>query len=73
MYRIRRGGKITNRIFRSKRDSRWEQMRGIACYLIRTGSIINGDGRYIQSRDTKISFKGIIEEVINCPVVVLFG
>ena len=48
IWRIRRGGQSTNRIFRGKIDGIWEQSRGISVSFMRTGSIINGNGRYIQ-------------------------
>ena len=36
------------------------------------GTIINGNGRDIQSLDININLKGIIEEVINFPIVVSY-
>ena len=67
---IRRGVKSTNIIFRVNRDGIWEQIWGISGYFIRGGSIINGDGRKMHIRAAIISCKGIIESVINRPVVV---
>ena len=60
LCQIIRGGKSTDIIFRGNRHGNWEQIRGIACSFMRTGSIVNGDGRYINSWDTGIIFKGII-------------
>ena len=45
LWRIIRGGQITNIFFRGKRDSSWELIRGIWSSFMRSGSIINGDVR----------------------------
>ena len=42
---MRRGGQITNMIFRGKRDGIWEHIWGISVSFMQGGSIINGDGR----------------------------
>ena len=44
---------------------------GISGSLMPVDSIINCYGRYMHSWDTKISCKGIIEAVINRPIVLL--
>ena len=72
-WRIKRGGQITNRIFRGNRDCSWEHIWGIAGSFMQVGSFTNGNVGYIQIWATKIIFKGIIESVINCPVVELSG
>ena len=41
--------------------------------FLRAGSIINGNGMYIQSWATNISWKGNIETLINRPVVVIYN
>ena len=41
--------KITNRIFRGNRDGRRKYIRGIAGYFIWSGTILNGNGREIQT------------------------
>ena len=66
-----RVGQITNRTFRGNIDGIWERISGTSGYFMWVGSIINVDGRYMQIWATKISFKGIIEAVLKCPVVVL--
>ena len=45
IWRIRRGGQGTNRVFRGNIDGSWEHIWGISGSLMRGGSIINGDGR----------------------------
>ena len=45
IWQIRRGGQSTNRVFRGNRYGSWEHIWGIAGYFMRSGSIINGDGR----------------------------
>ena len=72
IWQIRRGGQGTNRFFRGKRNVSWEQIWGISGSLMQGGrSIINGNGRYIQSWDITISWKEMIEAVITRPVVLL--
>ena len=70
IWKIRRGGQSTNRIFIGNRDGSWEQIWSILGSFMWGGSIINGDGRCIHSWDKKIRCKGIIESVINYPVVI---
>ena len=57
--------------FRGNKDGRWEQIWVMAESFMQTGSIINGNGKQIQSWDIKISCKVIIEAVIKRPVIVL--
>ena len=49
LWRIRRGGKSTNIIFRGNINGSWNQIWGISGYFMRAGSIINDNGRDIQS------------------------
>ena len=42
---IRRGGQVTNIVFRGNIDGSWEKIWGISGSLMRGDSIINGDGR----------------------------
>ena len=71
IWRISRSGQSTNIIFRGNRDGSWGQIWGLSGSFMRAGSIINGDGRYMQIRATQFICKGIIEAFINCPVFVL--
>ena len=64
---IRRGGQSTNIFFIGNRYGIWRRIRSIAGYFIWEDIIINGNGRDIQSWDTTIICKGIIEAVTNCP------
>ena len=45
IWKIRRGGHGTNRVFRGNINGSWEQIWGITGSLSQGGSIINGDGR----------------------------
>ena len=45
IWKIRRGGKITNRIFRGNIYCILENIWGITGYFMKVGSIINGNGR----------------------------
>ena len=71
IWKIRGGGQSTTMIFRGNRDGRWEHIWCVSGSFMQEGSIINGDGRYKKIWGTKISCKGIIEALINRPVVVL--
>ena len=71
IWLIIRGGKSTNTISRGNRDGSWEQIWDISGSFMWAGSIINGDGRYMQILANKFIFKGIIEEFINVPVAVI--
>ena len=71
MWQIRRGGQSNRWFFRGNIYGRWNQVKGIMGSFIRAGTIINGNGRDIQSRANTISWKAIIEAAIKRPVVVL--
>ena len=71
LWLIRSGGQSTNKFFIRNIYGSWKHIRGIAGSFIWEGSIINGNGRYIQSQDTTIIWKGIIEAIINRPIVIL--
>ena len=45
IFPIRRSGQMNKRIFQDNRDDSWDQIWGIAGYLMWTGSVINGNGR----------------------------
>ena len=45
IWRIRRGVKSTNIIFRCSIYGSWEQIWGVSGFFMRVGSITNGDGR----------------------------
>ena len=47
IWKIRRGGQGTNRVFRGNINGSWEKIWGISGSLMRGGSIINGDKRYM--------------------------
>ena len=53
LWIIRRGGQSTSRVFRGNIYGIWKQIRGIAGSLIWAGTIINENGREIQSWDIK--------------------
>ena len=71
IWQTRRGGQSTKRIFRGNRDSIWEQIWGISGSFMQAGSIIKGNGGYIQIWDTKAICKRVIESVIKSTIVVL--
>ena len=64
-------GQSNNIVYRGNIDGSWEQIWRILGSFMRSGSIINGDGRYMQRWDTKFIYKGIIESFTNRPVNVL--
>ena len=54
IWLIRRGGQITERVFKGNQDGSWEQIWGIVGTFMQDGSIIKGYGRYIQTWATKL-------------------
>ena len=71
IWKIRRGGQSNTIIFIGNGDGRWEQIWGISGSFMRARSTINGDGKHMQIWTTIIICKGIIESVINRPIVAL--
>ena len=68
-----RGGQCTNIVYRGNRNDSCKRIIGILGYLFLSRTIINGNGKKIQIWVATINRKGIIESVINCPIVVLFN
>ena len=66
---IGRGGKRNNIVYMVNIYGSWKRIRGIMGYFVQVGDIINGNGRDIQIWYTRINWKGIIESVINCYIV----
>ena len=56
-WRIRRGGQITNIVFRGNRNGSWKKIWVIQSFFIRAVSIIYVNGMWIQSWATKFSCK----------------
>ena len=71
LWGIKSYAQSTNKVFGGNIYGSWNMIRGIAGYLIRAGTIINGNRRDIQSWATTMIWKGIIESVIKCTVVLL--
>ena len=70
LWGVRRAGQSNNIVFRVNINGIWKRIRGIPGFFLE-GTIINGNGREVQSWDTTINLKGVIEVVINCHIVVL--
>ena len=66
-----RSGKCTNIVSRGDKNGIWKRIRGIPGSFVWAVTIINRNVREIQICATKINRKGIIELVINCPIIVL--
>ena len=68
---VTRWSQITNRLFGGNINSIRKQIRGIGGFFVPDGTLIYGHGRNNQIWDTTIRCKGIIEAVINYPVILL--
>ena len=69
MRLVRRGGQSTNRVPIDNRAGQMEADWGISVYFVLYETIINWHGTDIQSWNITINCKGVVEAVINCPVV----
>ena len=48
LWRVRRGGKLTNIVSRGNISGIWKGIRGVLGHFVRAGTTINGNGREIQ-------------------------
>ena len=72
LWGVKIGIQRTNRFYIFYINGVWKWIRGILGYFVQAGTIIYGNGRYIQSWATTINWKGVIKSVIKCPIVVFF-
>ena len=72
LWGVRRGGQYNSIVFIGNRNVSWKRIRGISGSFVWAGTITNGNVRDIQRWANNVNWKGIIEAVIKCTVVVLY-